>query len=71
MYKWEHFKCSKSLTHICVMINYTFFYCVQNPIQLDCSHCVCKLCLTKNLQIYCAFCGIPSKRDLSEAHEST
>jgi len=25
MYKWEHFKCSKSLTHICVMINYTFF----------------------------------------------
>jgi hypothetical protein len=29
------------------------------------------MCITKNVQIYCAFCGIPSKQDLSEAHEST
>ena len=30
---------------------------LQNPIQLDCSHCVCKICIGKHESIKCIFCG--------------
>ena len=43
---------------------------LQNPIQLDCRHCVCKDCIGQKKSITCEFCGILTENNLSKRVES-
>ena len=44
-------------------LNFNDRHFLQNPIQLDCPHYVCKNCI-KTESIACAFCGILTDKSL-------
>ena len=44
---------------------------LQNPIQLDCHHCICKECIPeKENKIECSLCGQITERDLRKCNVS-
>jgi hypothetical protein len=44
-------------------LNFNNKHFLQNPIQLDCPHFVCKNCINTDL-VTCDFCGIPTDKNL-------
>jgi hypothetical protein len=43
---------------------------LQNPIKLDCEHCICKKCIPNKKLVNCGFCGRATDRDLNVSGES-
>ena len=55
----------------CALSNSLDEHFLQDPIQLDCRHCICKECIPeKENKIECSFCGRITKSDLKEFNVS-
>jgi hypothetical protein len=56
----ENFKCaSLKYDHI-----------VQEPLSLNCGHCICKTCSVKEKKLYCKTCNKLTDRDMKDENES-
>jgi hypothetical protein len=52
----------------CALLNYD--HIVQEPLSLNCGHCICKTCSVKENKFYCKICNKITDREMKDENES-